>query len=175
MKKEENMKITTSIRGRLIDSVIRNFVPAVMYTSCKDFKHELQTELDSHFGFVTNVLNPEQKNGVFSGKITFLDEIKIARCIDFTILNKGTLNGTNGTYIGLNAGYNITTGKNNTCIGYNAGSELTDECNIIIIGDNIPNAAKGQKDVMYIGENLLIGKQVFGESNTLYEKIKIKL
>ena len=62
--------------------------------------------------------------------------------------------------------------KNCTFIGLNAGADLTSGENIVIIGDDIRSLDTSQSNTLFIGDKLAIGGMLFGEHIDLKEVIE---
>lgn len=74
---------------------------------------------------------------------------------------------------GENAGKLITTATNCTFVGLNAGADITEGDGLVIFGDNIRNLdPEKNNDTLFIGSKVAIGKTVFGKPNTLYDILK---
>lgn len=61
--------------------------------------------------------------------------------------------------------------KNCTFIGIDAGDDISEGENIIIIGDNIKNLDKKQKGVLFFGDRIAIGDYLFGKKLNLKDII----
>jgi hypothetical protein len=74
-----------SIRGMLVEVIVKSFVTDYLFDSVDGLKEILQEKLDLNLKFDTMISEIETKNGHSFGKISFEDENGEVRVIDFTI------------------------------------------------------------------------------------------
>lgn len=74
-----------SIRGMLVEVIVKSFITDYLFDSVDELKEILQERLDLNLKFETNVSDIENKNEHTFGKISFEDENGVIRVIDFTI------------------------------------------------------------------------------------------
>jgi hypothetical protein len=74
-----------SIRGMLVEVIVKSFITDYLFDSVDGLKEILQDKLDLNLKFDTKISEIETKNEYTFGKISFEDEDGLIRLIDFTI------------------------------------------------------------------------------------------
>jgi hypothetical protein len=70
------------------------------------------------------------------------------------------------TAVGLNSGYNISSGYQNTCLGYNSGTGLTTGANCILIGNGAAPSSAGVNHEVTIGNSANSPYRIYAASWT---------
>lgn len=83
----------TSLRSKLIKTIIKPIVYKIYYTTCPQATKIIQAELDKHLSFKTIVFEKSltDSHNCYYGQITFQDENDISRCIDISIIPSNKL------------------------------------------------------------------------------------
>ncbi len=80
------MKEQKSLRGRLVEFIIKHFIESNLFTRYNDdIKDILQSELDMNLKFETEVHDIKAESEHTTGKIYFKDEKGEPRIVDFAI------------------------------------------------------------------------------------------
>jgi hypothetical protein len=74
-----------SIRGMLVEVIVKSFITDYLFDSVDGLKEILQEKLNLNLKFDTKISEIETKNEYTFGKISFEDEDRLVRLIDFTI------------------------------------------------------------------------------------------
>jgi predicted RecB family endonuclease len=80
-----------SIRGMLVEVIVKSFITDYLFDSVDGLKEILQEKLNINLKFDTKVSEIENKNEYTFGKISFEDEDKLVRLIDFTITSSSVV------------------------------------------------------------------------------------
>jgi len=80
-----------SIRGMLVEVIVKSFITDYLFDSVDELKEILQERLNLNLKFETNISNIESKNEYTFGKISFEDENGLIKVIDFTIISSGVV------------------------------------------------------------------------------------